>query len=71
MATIAQTAHSNFATLCQTPYTDCVPGSEPVEASHARIRRVVRGFLGRYLSADVRWEALLAAGDGVALLADP
>lgn len=71
MATLASTAHSNFATQCQTPYGDCVPGSEPVATLHARIRRVVRGFLGRHLAGDVRWESLLAAGDGVALLADP
>jgi predicted dienelactone hydrolase len=64
---IADAGHSNFGTWCHTPFDDCVLTATPVAELHARMLSPARGFLGRYVARDLRWETLLVSAPGAAL----
>ena len=64
--------HGAFSDLCGSPAEPaCVPAEPDPAALQERIVRYAMGFLGRYAAWDRRWQALLDAGEGVVLEADP
>jgi predicted dienelactone hydrolase len=68
---IDEAGHSTFATQCQTPFDDCVPGGQSAAEVHALVQRYAEGFLTRYLAGDPSGDALLVPVPGATLEAEP